>query len=293
MKVVDRKGNIVTSGEGQNRTLQRLYGTFLGRCALKVLTTKGITHLGGWYMNTRFSCRRIKPFIEENKIDMSTYEDRNFVSYNDFFTRKIKDGKRPFDTSNNVLMAPADSKLTYYEITDDTVLTIKNTKYTISDLLVNSQLAEEYHGGVCLIFRLTVDDYHRYHYIDNGTMLINKYIPGKFHTVNPIANDYYPIYKQNAREYSVLETENFGQIIQMEVGAMMVGKIVNHKHQSFIKGQEKGMFEFGGSTVVLLIKKDIVEIDEDIKKNTKSDKETIVLLGESIGIKKMRREKYE
>jgi phosphatidylserine decarboxylase len=286
MQVVDRKGNLVTKGENQNHTLRRLYGTFLGRCALKVLTCKWITNIGGWYMNTHLSCRRIAPFISENQIDMHIYEERAFVSYNDFFTRKIRPGERPFDMSEDALITPADSKLTYYEIDEDTILTIKDTKYKIKDLLNNESIAKEYHGGICLIFRLTVDDYHRYHYIDDGRVVSNTYIPGKFHTVNPIANDYYPIYKQNAREYTVLETKNFGQIIQMEIGAMMVGKIVNLPCQTFVKGQEKGMFEFGGSTVVILIKKDIVDIDVDIINNSKEDKETVVLLGETIGRKK-------
>ena len=292
MKVVDRKGNIVIKGENQNQTLRRLYGTFLGRCALKVLVSKWVTNLGGWYMNTRFSRRRIAPFIVDSQIDMSMYEERDFVSYNDFFTRKIKEGKRPINLDKDVFVSPADSKLSYYDINEQTILTIKDTKYTITDLLEDADLANEYQGGICLIFRLTVDDYHRYSYVDNGTFISKKYIPGKFHTVNPIANDYYPIYKQNAREYSVLKTDNFGTIIQMEVGAMMVGKIVNHQHQTFIKGQEKGMFEFGGSTVVILLKKDIVEIDQDIRDNTKQDRETVVSLGETIG-KKIRRENDE
>lgn len=292
MKIVDRTGTVISKGEKQNQTLQRLYGTFFGRCALKILTSKWVTNLGGWYMNTHFSTRRIGPFIEENNIDMETYEDRSFGSYNDFFTRKIRDGKRPFDQNGNCLIAPADSKLSYYKITNDTILTIKNTTYSIRDLLEDEKLANQYQGGVCLIFRLTVDDYHRYHYIDEGKLVSKKYIPGKFHTVNPIANDYYPIYKQNAREYSVLETANFGTVIQMEVGAMMVGKIVNQHHQTFVKGQEKGMFEFGGSTVVVLLKKDVVKVDQDIQENTKNDTETVVLLGETIGTK-IRREEDE
>ena len=182
-------------------------------------------------------------------------------------------------------MAPADSKLTYYPINDDTILEIKDTKYQLKDLLQDETLAKEYVGGICLVFRLAVDDYHRYSYVDDGQIVFHKKIKGIFHTVNPIANDYYPIYKMNSREYTVIDSNNFGRMIQMEVGAMMVGKIVNYKHSIATKGEEKGYFEFGGSTVVLILKKDTVKIDDDIINNSSENIETRVLLGQTIGHK--------
>ena len=116
-----------------------------------------------------------------------------------------------------------------------------------------------------------------------GTADKEHFIQGIFHTVNPIASDYYPIYKTNSRAYTVLHTKHFGDVVQMEVGAMMVGKITNLHKQSFKRGEEKGYFEFGGSTVVLFIKKDVVEIDEDILNHSKNEDEVRVLMGERIG----------
>lgn len=286
MKIYDRMGHEIIVDQSQNNLLKLLYSHVLGRCVLKVLTLPFITQIGGKYMNSSLSKHKIQSFIEHNHIDMSQYVEQDYKSYNDFFTRKIKEGKRPVIKDENILVAPADSKLTYYPITDDLHLNIKDTCYTVSDLLKNNSLAEQFVGGTCLIFRLTVDDYHRYCFIDNGTKEVDHYIVGVFHTVNPIANDYYPIYKQNSRSYSLLHTENFDDVIYMEVGAMMVGKIVNHNKQSFSKGEEKGYFEFGGSTIVVLLKKDIVEIDQDIIINSKDHHETRVLMGEKIGIKK-------
>lgn len=286
MKLFNRQGQEVIVDQSQNNFLKKLYSHVLGRCILKVLTLPFVTDLGGWYMNSSLSKHKISSFIQENHIDMTQYEDREFVSYNDFFTRKIKEGKRSIDFDKNHLIAPADSKLSYYSITKDTLLTIKNTTYTIKELLNNEELASQYEGGICLIFRLTVDDYHRYCFIDEGTKEKDCYIPGVFHTVNPIANDYYPIYKQNSRSYSVLHTKNFDDVVYMEVGAMMVGKICNHDLTSFQRGQEKGYFEFGGSTIVMLLKKDIVDIDVDIIKNSSTFDETRVLMGEKIGVKK-------
>lgn len=285
MIVVDRLGNIQTNGESQNNFLKKLYGTFLGRCALKILVCRFVSNLGGWYMNSRFSRWQIKSFIEKNNIDMSQFENRQFTSYNDFFTRKILPGKRPYSKDDNVLISPADAKLSCYRIDDKCRVTIKDTSYLLEELLEDKELANEYLNGYWLVFRLTVDDYHRYHYIDDGKIIGNKFINGKFHTVNPIANDYYPIYKQNTRSYTVIESKIFGKMVQMEVGAMMVGRIVNYPKKQCYRGEEKGYFEFGGSTVVILLKENQAIIDEDIVKNTINDKETVVKLGESIGKK--------
>ena len=285
MIVVDRLGNIQTNGESQNNFLKKLYGTFLGRCALKILVCRFVSNLGGWYMNSRLSKWQIKSFIEKNNIDMSQFENRQFTSYNDFFTRKILPGKRPYSKDDNVLISPADAKLSCYRIDDKCRVTIKDTSYSLEELLEDKELANEYLNGYWLVLRLTVDDYHRYHYIDDGKIIGNKFINGKFHTVNPIANDYYPIYKQNTRSYTVIESKNFGKMVQMEVGAMMVGRIVNYPKKQCYRGEEKGYFEFGGSTVVILLKENQAIIDEDIVKNTINDKETVVKLGESIGKK--------
>ena len=286
MKIYDRNGQEVIVDQGQNNLLKLLYSHFLGRCVLKVLTLPFITHIGGMYMNSSFSKRKIQPFIHNNHIDMSQYVQKEYSSYNDFFTRHIIEGQRQIRLEENIFIAPADSKLTYYPITENIQLKIKDSLYSLEDLLQNVELAKQYHGGICLIFRLTVDDYHRYCFVDSGTKEKDCYIQGIFHTVNPIANDYYPIYKRNSRSYSVLHTDHFNDVIYMEVGAMMVGKIVNHDLQSFQKGQEKGYFEFGGSTIVVLLKKDIIDVDEDIIRNSSHHYETRVLMGEKIGIKK-------
>ena len=157
----------------------------------------------------------------------------------------------------------------------------------MASLLKNKQLAREFEGGYAMIFRLTVDDYHRYCYVADGSKSENIRIPGVLHTVNPIASDYFPIYKENAREYTILKTPVFGTMVQMEVGALLVGKIVNHHGKSTARrGQEKGYFQFGGSTVVLLVKKDTVQVDADILENSRAGIETVVKMGEKIGSKK-------
>lgn len=284
MKKRLRNGKLIEQKNGQDRFLEVLYGTTAGRLFLKPLTLPVVSKVAGAFLSTPLSCLLIEPFIRKNKIDMSQYEPVKYKSYNDFFTRKIKAKLRPVDANPHHFISPCDSKLTVLPITEDRRFTLKHTTYTVASLLKNEKLAKEYDGGYAMIFRLTVDDYHRYCYVSDGVKEDNVFIPGVLHTVNPLANDYFPIYKENSREYSILHTKEFGDIVMMEVGALMVGKIVNHhrKYKVF-RGQEKGYFEFGGSTVVLLVKKDTVKIDADILENSAQHIETVVKYGEKIG----------
>lgn len=270
----------------QDKSLQFLYKNTLGRIILKVITLPFISSVVGKYMSSPLSKGRIKKFIHNNNIDMTQYEETTYSCFNDFFTRKIKVENRPFPKDTSLFFSPCDGKLSAYKISGDTVLPVKGSHYTISQLLNNNALAEEYKDGYCLVFRLAVDDYHRYAYIDNGIQNQSVKIKGKLHTVQPIALNLYPVFVQNSREYAVLQTENFGNVVQVEVGALMVGKIKNHISSGKIeRTKEKGMFLFGGSTIILLCKKENVEIKEEFFTNTKNDKETIVKMGEVLGKK--------
>ena len=285
MKQKFRNGVVVEKYDGQEKLLSLLYGSAAGRVLLKPLTAPVVSRLGGWFLSTGVSRVLIKPFIRSNGIDMTQFEPVSYRSYNEFFSRKIRPEARPVDMDPKHLISPCDSKLTALPIGEDTVFTLKHTAYTVSSLLKNDTLAKRYAGGYALIFRLTVDDYHRYCYVAEGEKSENTRIPGVLHTVNPIANDHFPIYKENSREYSILRTARFGDILMMEVGALLVGRIVNHHEAAEVtRGQEKGYFQFGGSTVVLLTEPGAVIIDEDILHNSREGMETIVRYGEKIGI---------
>ena len=281
-----RDGRNVSANERQNAVLKKLYGTVWGRLLLKILTAPAVSEIVGAFMDSPLSKPFVSPFIRSHNIDTSQYIMTGVRSYNDFFTRKIKPQSRQIDMEKSHLISPCDSKLTVYRVDKDSLFRIKNSLYSIAELLNSKKLAERYSGGLCLIFRLEVDDYHRYCYIDSGTKTENWFIAGELHTVNPIALKHYNIYKRNCREYTMLRTENFGDVIQAEVGAMMVGRIVNHHGKaSFRRGEEKGMFMFGGSTVVLLIERGRAVIDADIVRNSASGIETVVKYGEKIGEK--------
>jgi len=284
MRNSDRLGNINETDSFQDKFLKALYTNIVGRALLKLLVNPVVSKIGGTLLSTTASKILIKPFVKSNQIDLSKYEKQKFDSYNDFFIRKIKKNERIIHQDCNVLISPCDSKLSVYEIDKNSHFFIKNTLYSTNSLLKDATLVKRFQGGYVMIFRLTVDDYHRYCYIDNGMKTNNRFIQGVLHTVNPIANDILPIYKENSREYSILQSENFGDVLMMEVGALMVGKIVNyHQSRTVKKGQEKGRFEFGGSTVILLFEKDKVIVDQDILDNTENECETVVKMGEKIG----------
>jgi len=270
-----------------NNTLNFFYDNFLGRIFIKILITPFISKMIGKYMNSKLSLKRINKFVKENNINMNDYINNDYKSYNDFFTRKIKDSKRPIYSNKEYLISPCDSKLTAYIINDDLTLKIKDSYYSINSL-VDENIMEEYKGGYALVFRLSTDDYHRYCYIDSGTKDMNHYIKGIFHTVQPISLKHYNFFKTNSREWTTLNTNNFGKVIQVEIGALGVGRIVNHHNEyEFKRGEEKGYFEFGGSTICLLFKKDTIDLDKDIIDNSNNNIETIVKYGEKIGNKKI------
>lgn len=285
MEYKDREGNIIGADDGQDRLLAKLYGSRAGRALVKILIRPGVSRAGGWLLDRRVSRIAVGPFVRSKGVRLDEYEKKDFCSYNDFFTRTIKGERRPVDMTPEALTAPCDSKLTVYTIDEGARFQIKGTEYTVESLTRSRKLAEKYAGGQLLLFRLTVDDYHHYCYVDSGRKTADHYIDGVFHTVNPAACREYPVYKENSRCVSLLKSENFGTIMMIEVGALMVGRIVNLEQGAaqVRRGQEKGYFAFGGSTVILCLEKGRAAIDGDILENSGAGYETRVLQGMRIG----------
>lgn len=269
-----------------DKILKELYETRAGRLTLKVLTIPAFSEFVGRILDTRYSKPLIRPFVRIAGIDLDEYEEQPYKCYNDFFTRQIKLENRAIDYTPENLISPCDGRISAYHINSDTILPIKGSSYTVASILKDYSLAEEYHNGICVVIRLSVDNYHRYCYIDNAQKSDNIFINGVLHTVNPIAFDHFEIFKENCREYCIMDTENFGQVIQMEVGALLVGQITNyHRACKVERGAEKGRFEYGGSTIVLLFKEDTVKLNDRLFTNTAIDVETPVKMGEVIGRK--------
>lgn len=281
MYIVNRKNN-EEKEMIYSKSVSFLYRSVVGRIILKLLNNHVTAKIVGKYMDSSLSKKRINKTIRNNNIDMSIYEEREYKSFNDFFTRRKKN--LLFDMQKDHFVSPADAKLLVKKIDNKVSFSIKGSIYHINDIVDNNILSD-YQNGYALIFRLEITDYHRYHFIDDGTLDKYRFINGKLHTVQPIAYEKNKVFHTNSREYTILHTKNFSDVVMCEVGAMMVGKISNNKKiTSFKKGDEKGYFEFGGSTIILFVKDNVVKIDEDIMNNSMNDKETIVSCGEKIGV---------
>ena len=285
MDYIDLQGKKVSNITNQDKLLSFLYTNIFGRMLLKPLIQPQVSKLAGRYLSSAHSKWLISKFIERNEINMDIYEECDYSSFNDFFTRKIKPDCRPVPEDLDVLISPCDCRATVYPIQENTTFSIKNTEYTLRSLLRSPRLAKRFRGGYAYILRLTVEDYHRYLYSVSGKQSKNYHIDGTFHTVNPIANDYLPIYKENTREYTVIRSKEFGDVLPMEVGALLVGKISNHKQITVVtRGEEKGFFEYGGSTIVVLTQKGRVTPRSDLLTNSKNGYETKVLQAHPLGI---------
>lgn len=269
-------------------SLDFLYGTKIGRILLRPLISKGVSDFSGILMDSKMSKSLIKSFAKNNSIALEDYILDDINCFNDFFCRRIKPELRPLDLDANHLMAPCDGLLKVIEVKAGKVFPVKQSVFTIKDLLQDEELAKSFEGGYCLVYRLCVNHYHRYGYFESGEKGQNVRIQGFYHTVRPVALEAGPVFTQNAREYSVIETKNFGKCVQMEVGAMLVGRIVNEESGTATveRGAEKGHFEYGGSTIIVLLPKDVVEIEKGLLEASSRGEETPVVMGQSIGVRK-------
>lgn len=278
------------AGEG---LLKWTYEHPIGMGALELLVKKKFfSQLYGLFLDHYFSKRKIKDFVKSFSIDMTEAirEDiKEYESFNDFFTRKLKNSARPIITDKEILICPADGRVLAYENIDiNRMVQVKGFNYTLSSLLNDVSLAKEYHGGTCVVVRLSPVDYHRFHFPDKGVPIEHKYIKGHYYSVNPMAlQKVAEIYCQNKREITIFNSQNFNKILLVEVGATCVGSIIQTHElgKNVDKGEEKGYFKFGGSTVMMILKSDEVVIDKDILKNTEAGIETKVNMGEGIGCK--------
>ena len=268
----------------ESAALVFLYRTVPGRMLLKLLIGRGLSQAAGRVLSSSVSRPLIAPFIRKNGIDLTDYAEEDYTCFNDFFCRRIRPERRPLPADPAELMAPCDGLLSAYRITDGMVLPIKQSRYSVSDLLGMDASARLFRDGVCLVFRLCVDNYHRYCYVDDGQKGPNVFLPGVLHTVRPIALESVPVFVRNCREYTIMETAHFGTVAQVEIGALLVGRIDNREGAGSIRrGAEKGRFLYGGSTVVLLLEKDRVSVDEALFTATLNGIETPVVMGQVLG----------
>lgn len=237
--------------KANDKVIYILYRTFPGRCVLKLVQKLHADRLIVRFLRSGWSKPFTTWYIRLNHIPFSRKELQLYPSFRDFFVRDRN--YKEFDITPRHLISPCDGWMSVYPVTENSCFSIKCSQYKVQDLLWDEALAMNYKGGTCLVFRLCPSDYHHYCYIDDGYQGQVHHIEGKLHSVRPIACRTYPVYTLNRRCWCLLTTENFGPVIQTEIGAMIVGGIANNEGISrFCRGMEKGHFELAGSTIVLL-----------------------------------------
>jgi phosphatidylserine decarboxylase len=266
------------------------YSSPIGMTLLEALIKKKFfSNLYGWYLDRGFSRKKINSFINEFNLDMTITEKehQHFTSFNDFFYRKLKPHARPIDMDKNSVVSLGDGKLYAYENIDlEKLVQVKGFTYSLRELIKDNKTAEKYDKGACLILRLCPTDYHRFHFIDSGVCQDTVKISGAYYSVNPVAlQKVEKLFCENKREWSTFHSDNFGDVLYVEVGATCVGSIIQTytPNKKVNKGDEKGYFKFGGSTVILFFEPNRIKINKDIIEQTNKGFETYVLMGEKIG----------
>ncbi|KAI9511934.1 phosphatidylserine decarboxylase-domain-containing protein [Russula earlei] len=267
--------------------LSRLEGARARRLLKSLSIKQGIKY------DSPESAREISAFIQFHKVNVDEILDplSSFETFNQFFYRKLKPDARPVETPDdpNRLVSGADCRLMAFEtISEATRLWIKGREFTVARLLGDGykDQAERYVGGALVIFRLAPQDYHRFHSPVDGTIGPITSIAGEYYTVNPQAiRTTLDVYGENVRKIVPIDSPQFGRVTAVCIGAMMVGSIkITVKESDFVKrGQEFGYFAFGGSTIVCLLEKNVVEWDEDLLVNGRACLETLVRVGMGIG----------
>jgi len=261
------------------------YRSSFGRLLFKIIQRLGIIKLSAWFLHTGLSRVMIKSVIEKNGIDMAPFEGQKYRSFADFFARKKENTE--FEEDRDVLMSPCDSLLSIYPVREDMSIPMKCSLYSLKDLVTQPEKAALFKGGLCMVFRLQASDYHHFCFIDDGELLETHFIEGQLHSVQPIACETVPVYRLNRRWWSIMDTSAFGRIAQIEVGAMAVGGLTLVREKgSFRRGEEMGNFELAGSTIVVLVDKDIsqrLELFDSFLPALDGEKEVKVCLGQGIG----------
>lgn len=237
----------------------------------------------------------IHAFKAKYGIDLSIAEQGNalkYKSFNDFFTRALKEGVRLIDENTDSIVSPADGAISQIgKITAGEVFQAKGQSFSVEKLIGDPQLAQPFQDGEFATVYLSPRDYHRVHMPFAGTLTETLYVPGELFSVNQLTAENVPgLFARNERMVCLFDTE-LGRMAVVLVGAMIVagietvatGKVkpsgrieLQHHQLKLEKGAELGRF-YLGSTAVILFEKDKIEWEQRFKA------ESVVVMGERMG----------
>lgn len=287
IEYVDRaSGERVVESVMGDGALRFAYETLLGRTLWPVLFgSRAVSAIMGLYYDSQYSQKAIPQLanIPGCRVEEAEKKPDEYESFNAFFTRRLKPGARPVGEG---FTSPSDGRLMLYLNADaNSPFPLKGATKSLRRI-VGSDNAPDFEDGRydIAVVRLAPVDYHRFHFpCDCRTPEPALVIPGEYHSVNPIALLRRPdVYVDNERHVVACEAD-FGRFWMIDVGAFGVGTIVQtYKGVSHTKGEERGYFKFGGSTVVVVTKAGALKFDDDIVKNSSEGVETLVKCGEKI-----------
>lgn len=237
----------------------------------------------------------IAAFKAQYGIDMSIAEQGNalkFKSFNEFFTRSLKDGARAIDADAGSIVSPADGAISQLgKIAAGDIFQAKGQSFSVEKLIADPQLAEPFKNGEFATVYLSPKDYHRVHMPFAGTLTETLYVPGELFSVNQTTAENIPgLFARNERMVCLFDTE-LGRMAVVLVGAMIVagietvatgkvkptGRLELNQHNLFLeKGAELGRF-YLGSTAVILFEENKIQWDAAFKANS------AVIMGEALG----------
>jgi phosphatidylserine decarboxylase len=266
--------------------LRFAYETMLGRTLWPVLFgSKAVSAILGRHYDSPRSRKSIPALatLPGCRADEAEKPISEYPSFNAFFTRRLKSGARPVGEG---FITPADGRLMLYLNADvDQPFPLKGATRSLRKVFGGKEQVPAGRYDIAVI-RLAPVDYHRFHFpCDCRTPAPALRIPGKYHSVNPISLIRYPdVYADNERQILACDAA-FGRFWMVDVGAFGVGTIVQtYSGDSHVKGEVKGFFKFGGSTVIVISSAGALEFGADIVANSQSGLETLVRCGERIAV---------
>jgi phosphatidylserine decarboxylase len=286
------KRTVETEAVYGEKWLRWTYGGTAGRTALELLVKRPwLSRYYGWKMSRSDSVRRILPFIVDYGLNVDEFAKSPFVfkSFNDFFYRALKPGARPIAAQGDdrVAVLPADGRhLAFQNVDAAAGFYAKGQRFDLASFLGDAELARTFAGGSLVISRLCPVDYHRFHFPVSGLPGDTRLTNGWLYSVSPVALRRNLAYLwENKRTVTLVDSPVFGRVAVCEIGATMVGSIM----QTFMtgravkKGEEKGLFKFGGSCVVTIFEPNRIRLDADLLEQSANQLETYALMGERLG----------
>lgn len=274
-------------GEGW---LRWTYENGLGRTFLNLFVKRALlSRYYGWRMSMRASANRVLPFIVDYGLDVDEFAKKplTFKTFNEFFYRALRPGARPIADGDRVAVLPADGRhLAFQNVDAAGGFYAKGQRFDLKAFLGDEALAAKFAGGSLLISRLCPVDYHRFHFPVGGQPGEPRLINGWLYSVSPIALRRNLAYLwENKRMVTLVESPVFGTVAVCEIGATMVGSIFQSHvpGRAVAKGEEKGLFKFGGSCVVTIFQPGRIKFDADLVQHSAEGLEVYARMGERLG----------